>query len=271
MGDHAFKIEPGSKVRLADYDPADTGHFKSKEEAAEETQKHLDRLAELQERLYAAGSHALLVVLQAMDTAGKDGVVKHVVHAFNPQGVTVTSFKVPTEEERAHDFLWRVHKAVPARGLVGVFNRSHYEEVLVVRVAKLKPRPVWSRHYDHINEFERLLADSGVKIVKLFLHISADEQEQRLRDRQTTPAKQWKFNPGDLETRRQWSQYMEAYEDALGKCNAAWAPWYVVPANHKWYRNLAVSAVLVKALEELDLGYPKPVDGIAGFKIPPAG
>ncbi len=271
MGVQVIKIEPGSKVKMKDLDPGDTGKYKGREDVAEPLEKNLRRLTELQECLYAAGSHALLVVMQGMDTSGKDGVVEHVAHAFNPQGVQITSFKVPTAEEAAHDFLWRVHKAVPPRGMIGIFNRSHYEDVLVVRVAKLKPKSVWSHRYDHINDFEKLLTYSGVKIVKLFLHISPKEQEERLLDRQNTPEKQWKFNPGDLEARTQWSEYMAAYDDVLERCSTEWAPWYVVPANHKWYRNLVVSEILVDALESLGLAYPKPVENIASYAIPPAG
>ncbi|HPC82398.1 MAG TPA: polyphosphate kinase 2 family protein [Thermoanaerobaculaceae bacterium] len=266
-----FRIEPGSRVDWSEHDPEATPGCASKAAAAAPLARNLERLFELQEMLYAQGERALLIVLQGMDTSGKDGVIEHVMGAFNPQGVQITPFKVPTPDELAHDFLWRVHKATPGRGMVGIFNRSHYEDVLVVRVARLAPKAVWSKRYAHINAFEKLLADSGVAIVKLFLHISPEEQVKRLIERRDTPGKQWKFSPGDLEVRTQWSAYMEAYADALERCSTAWAPWYVVPANKKWYRNLVVSEILVDTLSRLDLAYPPPPENIATFEIPPAG
>jgi PPK2 family polyphosphate:nucleotide phosphotransferase len=268
MRHQPLTLPPGEKFRLADFDPGDTGSYAKKAEAADEVARNLLRLYELQEILYAQGKHALLVVLQAMDTGGKDGTVEHVMGTVNPQGAQVTAFKVPTEEELAHDFLWRVHRAVPRRGMVGVFNRSHYEDVLVVRVHNLVPKEVWSRRYKRINEFELSLADAGVSMVKLFLHISKEEQAERLRERQRDPTKQWKFNPGDLEERKLWSEYVEAYEDALTLCNTRLAPWYVIPANHKWYRNLVVSRLLCETLEKLDLRYPDPPAGIEKYVIP---
>jgi len=263
-----FTRPPGKRFRLDEIDPADTGRFKSKDAAREPTAANLDRLRELHERLYADGSKGLLIVLQAMDTAGKDGTIEHVLGAFNPQGVTVTPFKVPTPEELAHDFLWRLHPWAPARGRIAIFNRSHYEDVLVVRVKKLVPAAVWRRRFEHINSFERLLADSGITIVKFFLHISPEEQAERLRERQQTPDKQWKFLPGDLDDRKLWPMYMQAYEDALTRCNTTWAPWYVVPSNRKWYRNFVVSEILVQTMKRMDLHYPKPVEGIADYVIP---
>jgi PPK2 family polyphosphate:nucleotide phosphotransferase len=191
--------------------------------------------------------------------------------AFDPQGVTISAFKVPTEEELAHDFLWRVHKVVPRRGMVGIFNRSHYEDVLVVRVAKLASKAVWGRRFRQINEFERLLVESGVQIVKLFLHITPDEQAERLTERRDTTEKQWKFNPADLKTRSQWSAYMDAYQDVFERCSTPWAPWWVVPANRKWYRNLVVSEILVRTLESMKLNFPPPVADIASYEIPPIG
>jgi len=271
MTDLVFTVSPGEKICLADVDPGYTAGFESKKAARERTAANLERLQELQERLYAQGKHALLVVLQAMDAGGKDGTIKHVLGAFNPQGVHVTPFKVPTEEEAAHDILWRVHKAVPRRGMVGIFNRSHYEEVLIVRVRELKPREVWSTHYEHINAFERLLAESGVAIVKLFLHISPEEQAERLQERLQRPDKHWKFNPADLEERKRWTGYMAAFEDALGRCSTEWAPWHIVPANRKWYRNLAVSEVLVDVLEGLDLRYPPACADIGSYTVPEIG
>jgi PPK2 family polyphosphate:nucleotide phosphotransferase len=260
-------LAPGEKFHLADFDPNFTGPYGSKKEAKKQTAKNLERLNELQEMLYAQGEHALLIVLQAMDAGGKDGTIKHVMGAFNPQGVQVTPFKVPTEEELAHDFLWRIHKAVPRKGMVGIFNRSHYEDVLVVRVHELVPEGVWRRRYGQINNFERLLAGNKVTVVKFFLHISKEEQAERFRARQQTPSKQWKFSPSDLKERDLWDDYMAAFEDALSRCNTEYAPWYVIPANHKWYRNLAVSEVLVETLEKLDLRYPDPVPDIDSYVV----
>ncbi len=234
MKEQPFTLTPGSRFNLKDFDPGYTGGYKKKNEVREQTRANLDRLNSLQDMLYAQSKHAMLIVLQAMDAGGKDGTIKHVMGAFNPQGVQVTPFKAPTEEELAHDFLWRVHKVTPRRGMIGIFNRSHYEDVLVVRVKALAPRDVWQARYEHINQFERLLADSGVTIVKFFLHTSKEEQKERLLERQTTPEKQWKFNPGDLEERKRWNDYMEAFEDVLTKCNTKHAPWYVIPSNRKW-------------------------------------
>jgi PPK2 family polyphosphate:nucleotide phosphotransferase len=263
-----FTLQSGSRFQLTDFDPGFTDEYKNEKAAKKQTKENLDRLQELQEMLYAQGKHALLIVLQGMDTAGKDGVIKHVLGAFNPQGVQVCPFKVPTEEELAHDFLWRVHKVTPRRGMVAIFNRSHYEDVLVVRVAKLAPPSIWRKRYAHINQFERLLADNGVTIVKFFLHISREEQAERFRDRQSTPSKQWKFSPGDLKVREQWDEYMRAFEDALTKCNTKYAPWYVIPANRKWYRNLAISSILVQTMKSMGLRYPDPLPDIESYTIP---
>ncbi len=268
MPDQPLTLPPGKKFRLKDFDPDYTGPYKKKSDAEKATAKNLERLHDLQEMLYAQGEHALLVILQAMDAGGKDGAIEHVMGAFNPQGVQVTAFKVPTEEELAHDFLWRVHRAAPRRGMIGIFNRSHYEDVLVVRVKGLAPEEVWKPRYAHINAFERLLADSGVTIVKFYLHISKDEQAKRLRERQTTPSKQWKFAPGDLEERTRWDAYMQAFEDALTKCNTEVAPWYVIPANRKWYRDFAISQVLVETMEGIGLAYPEPPANIEQYEIP---
>ena len=258
----------GDPFRLDSVDPGDCGPFRRKQDAREETAKNLKRLQELQEMLYAQGERALLIILQGMDAGGKDGTIKHVMGAFNPQGVQVTGFKVPTEKELAHDFLWRIHRATPRRGMIGIFNRSHYEDVLVVRVRSLVPKAVWKKRYRHINEFERMLAESGMTIVKFFLCIGKEEQAKRLRERQERPEKQWKFAPGDLEARRSWDAYMRAYEDALTRCNTRCAPWYVIPANRKWYRNLAVSEVLVQTMESMNLRYPDPLPDIEAYEIP---
>jgi PPK2 family polyphosphate:nucleotide phosphotransferase len=268
MSEQPLTLSPGSPFRLKDFDPGWKGEFKHKGEAKDKTKEHLERLNELQEMLYAQNGQALLIVLQGMDTAGKDGAIKHVMGAFNPQGVQVTPFKVPSEEEYAHDFLWRVHKAAPRRRMIGIFNRSHYEDVLAARVLKIVPKEVWSKRYEQINDFEHLLADSGVAIVKFYLHISKGEQAERLRARQQTPSKQWKFSPGDLEQRKLWDDYLAAFEDALTRCNTEHAPWYVIPANRKWYRNLVVSQILVQTMSGLGLRYPDPVPNIDSYVIP---
>jgi len=251
-----FLVKPGKKAGLADRDPGATPGASGKAEAGRALQKNLERLAELQFALYAEQKQALLVVLQAMDTGGKDGVIRHVFTGFNPQNLRVTSFKVPTAEEASHDFLWRIHRAVPARGEVAVFNRSHYEDVVVVRVNKLVDEAVWSRRYERINQFEEQLAEAGTRTVKLFLHIDEDEQKERLQARLDDPDRRWKFALGDLEERKRWPRYMEAYEDALSRCSTKTAPWYVIPANKKWYRNLAVSQVLLEHLEEMKPAFP---------------
>jgi len=261
-------VTPGEAFKLADFETDPAGDPSGKAEAKAQLADNAVRLHALQERLYAEQRQALLIVLQAMDTAGKDGTIEHVCGCFNPQGVRVAPFKAPTAEELAHDFLWRIHRHVPPVGMIGIFNRSHYEDVLVVRVKKLAPKKVWSNRYDHINAFEKMVADSGVRIVKLFLHISAAEQAERLRDRQQTPEKHWKFNPGDLEDRRLWHEYQRAYEDALTRCNTPWAPWYVVPADRKWYRNLTVSEILLDVMESMAPKFPEPAVDPTSFEIP---
>jgi len=267
---HAQPLRPeiGDTVHLDDYDPDYTGPYKHKKEARETLKHNRQRIAELQEVLYAEHKHALLVVFQAMDTGGKDGTISHVMRGLNPQGVQVTSFKVPTPEELDHDFLWRVHQHTPPRGMIGIFNRSHYEDVLIARVNELVPSAVWSERYEHINAFERLLAASGVTILKFYLHISKDEQKRRLKDRLDQPDKHWKFSRADLAARARWDAYMEAYEDALTRCNTPWAPWHIVPANKKWYRNLVVSSVIVETLESLNLRYPEPEPDLDKVVIP---
>jgi len=246
---YAFKITPGKKVKLSDYDPGADGGL-SKEAGKVLFAKLNAQLDALQEELYAAGKHSVLMVLQGMDTSGKDGTIRSVMLNVNPQGCRVESFKVPIEEELAHDFLWRVHKVVPRKGIFGVFNRSHYEDVLVVRVHNLLAKEIWQARYEQINQFEELLATTGTIIVKFFLHISKDEQEQRLLEREQDINKAWKLSAGDWRERGHWDEYIEAYEDALRECSTKLAPWYIVPANHKWYRNLAVSEVLVDTLNE---------------------
>jgi PPK2 family polyphosphate:nucleotide phosphotransferase len=244
---YAHRVEPGSKVRLTDYDTRDNGGLDKEAGQARFAELNAE-LDALQEELHAAGTHSVLMVLQGMDTSGKDGAIRNVMTNLNPQGVRVESFKVPTDEELAHDFLWRVHRVTPGKGIFGVFNRSHYEDVLVVRVHELAPERVWKARYDHINAFEALLADSGTIVLKFFLHISKDEQEKRLHDREQEVGKAWKLSAGDWRERELWDRYQEAYEDALSRCSTEVAPWYIVPADRKWFRNLAISEVLVDTL-----------------------
>ncbi|UCC63384.1 MAG: polyphosphate kinase 2 family protein [Anaerolineae bacterium] len=254
-----YRVEPGSQVDLGQWDPDDKSAFEGgKREAREALDALNERLEALQELLYAEGQHKVLVVLQALDTGGKDGTIRHVFEGVNPQGVKVASFGVPTEEELAHDYLWRVHKRTPGKGEIVIFNRSHYEDVLVVRVHNLVPPEVWRPRYRHINDFERLLVDEGTTILKFYLHIGRDEQRERLQARLDTPHKRWKFKLGDLEERALWPQYVAAYEEMLSRTSTEWAPWHIVPANRKWYRNLVVARVIVEALEGLDMRYPQP-------------
>jgi PPK2 family polyphosphate:nucleotide phosphotransferase len=263
-----FVVAPGTRVSLADHDPGYCGGIQHKSETKAELQRNVERLRELQEVLWAEGKHALLIVLQAMDAGGKDGTIKHVMRGINPQGCQVTSFKVPTEEELGHDFLWRIHKAAPRRGYIGIFNRSHYEDVLVVRVHGLVPEEVWQQRYEQMNQFEKLLADTGTTILKFFLHISKEEQKERFEARLRDPRKNWKFSMGDVEERGRWDEYMRAYEDALSRCSTPWAPWHIIPANRKWYRNLAVSSAIVDVLERLDLRYPPALPDADKIVIP---
>jgi PPK2 family polyphosphate:nucleotide phosphotransferase len=225
-------------------------------------------MKDLQERLYAEGQQSLLIVLQAMDAGGKDGTIKRVFEGVNPQGVHVANFKQPTEKELAHDFLWRVHRQVPPTGMIGIFNRSHYEDVLIVRVNNLVPESIWRARYDHINNFERLLADSGTRILKFYLHIDKKEQKERFQARLDNPDKHWKFNLGDLPVREQWDDYMRAFEDAITQCHTEAAPWHIVPANHKWYRNLVICRTIVETLEAMNPQFPPPEDNLDDVTIP---
>ena len=253
-----YRVKPGSHVDMSGWDPNDKSVFPVKKTDGREQLLGLNqRLESLQELLYSEHKHKVLIVLQAMDTGGKDGTIRHVFEGVNPQGVRVASFKKPTPEELDHDYLWRVHKHVPGKGQIVIFNRSHYEDVLVVRVRGLAPKEVWSKRYDHINDFERMLADEGTTILKFFLHIDLDEQKERFQARLDEPGKHWKFNPGDLEDRKLWPEYMKAYGDAISKTSTDWAPWYVIPANRKWYRNLVIGSVIIDALEALDMRYPE--------------
>jgi PPK2 family polyphosphate:nucleotide phosphotransferase len=263
-----FLVPPGSRISVADYDPGYTGDYPSKDETKAELKRNVEKLQDLQEVMWAEGKHALLIVLQALDAGGKDGVIKHVMRGVNPQGCQVTSFKVPTEEELDHDFLWRIHKATPRRGYIGIFNRSHYEDVLVVRVHGWVSKEVWQARYEQINQFEKLLADTGTTIVKFFLYISKEEQKERFEARLRDPHKNWKFSEKDVKERDYWDDYMRAYEDALSRCSTTWAPWYIVPANHKWYRNLVVSQIIIQTLEGLDMRYPPPLPDADKIVIP---
>ncbi|MCO6450684.1 MAG: polyphosphate kinase 2 family protein [Caldilineales bacterium] len=258
----SYRVKPGQPVQLGTVDPTATGPFERKKRARAELELLRDELVELQECFYAWDKRSLLIVLQAMDTGGKDGAIEHVMKGTNPQGVEVTSFKVPTAEELSHDYLWRVHKATPARRMIGIFNRSHYEDVLVVRVHSLVPEEVWSQRYEQIREFEELLAANGTVILKFYLHISKDEQARRLQARLDDPNKRWKFAKGDLKERALWDDYMAAYADALNRTSTEDAPWYVVPANHKWYRNLVIMSILVDTLKSLNPTYPDPEEGL---------
>ncbi|TMB75612.1 MAG: polyphosphate kinase 2 family protein, partial [Chloroflexi bacterium] len=246
----AWKVEAGSKVKLRDYDPNYVDKHTDPTSARAELEVLCAELGELQELLAAAQYHSLLVVLQGMDTSGKDGTIRHVFAQVNPQGCEVRSFKAPTNREQAHDFLWRIHRGTPGRGIITIFNRSHYEDVLVVRVHNLVPEKVWSRRYVAINNFERLLAQNGMIILKFYLHISNEEQEKRLLARQKDKTKAWKLSAADWAERKYWGAYQEAYEDALSRCSTDEAPWYIVPANKKWSRDLLVARTLVDTLRQ---------------------
>jgi PPK2 family polyphosphate:nucleotide phosphotransferase len=254
-----FRIEPGSSVDLASIDAGFHGHYEHEAAATTDLQKHLHRISTLQRKLYADHRHSLLIVLQGIDGAGKDGTCWHVISAMDPQGVQVRGFKQPTTEEREHDFLWRIHPHAPQRGNVAIFNRSHYEDVLVVRVHELVSKDVWKPRYDFINEWERLLAvENNTTILKFFLYISKEEQLERFKLRLDDPDRQWKISDSDYKERDKWNDYIKAFEAALSKCSTRYAPWYVIPSNHKWFRNLAVSQIIADALEDMRLEMPKP-------------
>jgi PPK2 family polyphosphate:nucleotide phosphotransferase len=258
-----YLVRPATRPDLSEcVTSSQDGFDGSKAEAAEVLEDLNVRLAELQELLYAGARHKVLVVLQGMDTSGKDGTIKHVFRTVNPSGVHVASFKRPHDIELAHDYLWRVHHHTPSNGQLVIFNRSHYEDVLVVRVHDLVPEEVWRRRYEHIVAFERMLAEEGTVIVKVFLHISRDEQKQRLQARLDDSTKRWKFQVGDIDERALWDRYEEAYEDAIGATSTEHGPWYVVPADRKWYRNLVVSQLLIDTLERLDMQYPEPTEDL---------
>ena len=247
---------PGKKLRLAKVDPGATGGM-NKQAALARFLKLREKVNELQQILYAEHRRSLLLIFQAMDTGGKDGAVKNLCDGLNPAGLQITSFKAPSPEELDHDFLWRIHRAAPGKGMIGIWNRSHYEDVLVVRVHNLVPKKIWKARYEQINRFEKILSDNGTTILKFMLHISKEEQKERLQARLDDPEKRWKFNPGDLKERAFWSDYQKAYEEAINSCTTEEAPWHVVPANHKWARNLAVVDLVLKTLKKMDPRYPK--------------
>lgn len=255
-----YQIKPGNKLQLSHCDPDDTGSYEKtgegKKEAKAITEKLTDKLSELQERLYANGDRALLIVLQGMDTSGKDGTIRSVMSGVNPQGCKVVTFKTPSAEELGHDFLWRVHQKAPAKGQIGIFNRSHYEDVLITRVHGLISDKVVKQRFGQIREFEELLSESGTVILKFFLHISKEEQKKRLEERINNLEKRWKFNTGDLEERKLWENYQNAFEAMLAATSTDASPWYIIPANHKWYRNLIIADRIVKALEDMKLKTP---------------
>ncbi len=253
-----FGVNPNSKVDLAKVDAGFKDTHGSHRDALPEIEAHTRKLHDLQYLMYAEGKRSLLICLQGRDAAGKDGTINHVLSAMNPQGCTVTGFKVPSKEEAAHDFLWRYHKAAPAKGQVAIFNRSHYEDVLVVRVHDLVPKSVWSQRYRHINNFEKMLSDNGTHILKFYLHIDPDEQLRRFKQRIDDPARHWKISDGDYAERPFWDAYTAAFEDALGKCGTAHAPWFIIPSNHKWFRNLAISRIVSEYMELLDMRFPPP-------------
>jgi len=253
-----YMVKPGSKFKIAACDPDETDDFADKDAAREKLRTNQQKIAELQYKLYSENRQSLLIVLQAMDAGGKDGTIKNVLAAMNPQSCRVQSFKAPNAVELAHDFLWRIHHNAPKKGEVVIFNRSHYEDVLVVRVHDLVPKEIWSERYELINDFEKLLAASGTRIVKFFLNISKEEQLKRFLSRLGDQAKTWKISDGDYKERQYWDKYMTAFEDALGKCSKPHAPWYVIPANHKWFRDVLISEILVRTMEEMNMKLPQP-------------
>ncbi len=253
-----FAVKPGSRVKLTKIDPDNTLDFENKKAALETIEKNKQKLSDLQYKLYSEGKQSLLIVLQALDAGGKDGTINHVLAPMNPQGCRVSGFKAPNPVELAHDFLWRIHHNAPKKGEVCIFNRSHYEDVLVARVHNLVPKSVWSKRYEFINDFEKLLAAHDTKIIKFFLHISKDEQLKRFERRLNLPEKHWKISDSDYKERQYWDEYTKAFEDALSKCSKDHAPWYVIPANKKWFRNLVVSEIVVETMESMKMKLPKP-------------
>ncbi len=261
-----FRVKPGSKVDLSKVDAGFKDKHESHEHALPEIETYTQKLHDLQYLMYAEGKRSLLICLQGRDAAGKDGTINHVLGAMNPQGCTVTGFKVPSKEEAAHDFLWRYHQHTPDKGQVAIFNRSHYEDVLVVRVHDMVPKQVWSARYAQINDFEKILADNGTHILKFYLHIDPDEQLARFKQRIDDPTRHWKISDGDYAERPFWDAYTEAFEDALGKTSTEYAPWFIIPSNHKWFRNLAVSRIVAETLESLNMKFPEPTVDIDQIK-----
>ncbi|HEY9711560.1 MAG TPA: polyphosphate kinase 2 family protein [Oculatellaceae cyanobacterium] len=263
-----YRVKPGEAIALADLDPDTSEHYQKKKDVTTELEMQRQRLQELQERLYAENQRSLLVVLQSTDTGGKDGTIKHVFSGVNPQGCQVWSFKTPSTEEASHDFLWRYHQRVPQRGMITIFNRSHYEDVLIVRVKQLVPEDVWRERYHVINEFEKMLTLNKIAVIKFFLHISKDEQKRRLESRLENPDKHWKFSHNDLQERLLWNDYQEAFQDAINNCSTTYAPWYVVPANKKWYRNLVIARTIADTIEAMNPQYPPVKENLENLVIP---
>jgi PPK2 family polyphosphate:nucleotide phosphotransferase len=262
-----MRIEPGAHPKLADRDAAARPYGLGKQQGLTRLTEQVRKLGVLHARLAAEGSRALLLVLQGVDASGKDGTIRSVLASVNPQGCRIVSFKVPTATDLAHDYLWRVHAVCPQRGELGIFNRSHYEDVIAVRVRKLATEEVWRRRYEHIRAFEQLLADEGTTVVKVYLHVSKEEQGKRLQERLDDPEKRWKFRLGDLDDRERWDEFTEAYEDAIRETSTDWAPWHVVPADRNWLRNLAVAEILVEALDRLDPEFPPPDPQLEGIEV----
>jgi len=262
-----YRVDPGKKIRLSDYDSSACSHKDKADKGAKQMEKLTVALHDFQERLYTEHRHKLLIVLQGMDTAGKDGTIRHVFRYMNPQGVRVACFKKPTVPEADHDYLWRVHQQTPGAGEIVIFNRSHYEDVLIQRVHEMVPKAVWLKRYDHINDFERMLTDEGTTIIKFFLHISYAEQKKRLLERLDNQDKQWKLSPEDAAERKLWPAYTKAYETVFERTSTPWAPWHIIPADHKWSRNLVISTIMVAALKALDIKRPKPQFDLTDFKL----
>jgi len=262
-----YRVDPGSKIRLADLDASDTQFSDGKSESKKEIADTLEKLEPLQDLLYAAHDRKLLIILQGIDTSGKDGTIRSVFEGMDPIGIRIASFEVPTKEELDHDFLWRIHRQVPGKGEVTIFNRSHYEDVLVVRVRNLAPEEVWRPRYKQIVEFEKMLTETGTAVLKFYLHIDKEEQRERLQARIEDPAKIWKFRRGDLEDRLLWDEYQSAYEEMLSKTSTKFAPWYVIPSNHKWYRNVVISRIILETLQSFEMSYPAPEEGVENIIV----
>jgi PPK2 family polyphosphate:nucleotide phosphotransferase len=263
-----WRVEPGQRLRLADVDPDESEGYQGKKDVTDELKQYRARISDLQAKLYGEHKRALLIVLQAMDTGGKDGTIKGVFAGVNPQGCQVWSFKAPSNEEADHDFLWRYHQKVPPKGMIHIFNRSHYEDVLIVRVKDLVPEAVWRPRYEAINQFEYAMTTDGVTVLKFFLHISRDEQKRRLESRLQDPDKRWKFSSNDLKERAYWDDYQAAFEDAVNQCSTDYAPWYVVPANRKWYRNLVIARTIADTLEAMHPRFPAAEKGLDKVQVP---